>query len=128
MIKIKKYETRSANVLERLSIANSIFKIVCQYYGVTTKNARTSKRKGDLVLARQIAMYLMNQRLDKIPLTVMEIGLVCGYKHHSTVIRARNTIHEQIKTSANIRFDVDRIEQLVDKYLNIQWNLLLKIL
>jgi len=67
----------------------SINKIVCQEFNVDENKVREKNRKKEVVLARQIAMYL-SKELTKSSLKT--IGLHFGGRDHSTVIHSYNNI------------------------------------
>lgn len=73
----------------------SITKNVCDYLGVAENKIRDKTRKKEIVLARQLAMYL-SKELTKSSLKT--IGLHFGGRDHSTVIHACNSI-ENAKSS-----------------------------
>ncbi len=66
-----------------------ITKSVCEYFGLDENKLRDKTRKKEIVLARQIAMYL-SKELTKSSLKT--IGLHFGGRDHSTVIHACNSI------------------------------------
>jgi chromosomal replication initiator protein len=69
----------------------TITKVVCEHLGVAENKIRDKTRKKEIVLARQIAMYLAkNLTLSSLK----TIGLHFGGRDHSTVIHACNTIEE----------------------------------
>ncbi|MDX1700276.1 MAG: chromosomal replication initiator protein DnaA [Melioribacteraceae bacterium] len=73
-----------------ISIDN-ITKIVCQEFQVDENKVREKNRKKEVVLARQIAMYL-SKELTKSSLKT--VGLHFGGRDHSTVIHACNNIEK----------------------------------
>lgn len=70
---------------------DSITKIVCERFKVDENKVREKNRKKEVVLARQIAMYL-SKKLTKASLKT--IGLHFGGRDHSTVIHAFNSIEK----------------------------------
>ncbi|MHB8578326.1 MAG: chromosomal replication initiator protein DnaA [Ignavibacteriaceae bacterium] len=73
----------------------SITKSVCEYFRLDENKLRDKTRKKEIVLARQIAMYL-SKELTKSSLKT--IGLQFGGRDHSTVIHACTSI-ELLKQS-----------------------------
>lgn len=71
-----------------------ITKIVCEFFGVEENKVREKNRRKEVVLARQVAMYLAKQ-LTKSSLKT--IGLHFGGRDHSTVIHAQTSIEQMIK-------------------------------
>jgi chromosomal replication initiator protein len=70
---------------------DGITKIVCEEFKVDENKVREKNRKKEIVLARQIAMYL-SKKLTKSSLKT--IGLHFGGRDHSTVIHAFNNIEK----------------------------------
>ncbi|MCB9208496.1 MAG: chromosomal replication initiator protein DnaA [Ignavibacteriales bacterium] len=84
---VKEISTRKeANI----SIDN-ITKLVCEEFKVDENKVREKNRKKEVVLARQIAMFL-SKKLTKASLKT--IGLHFGGRDHSTVIHAFNNIEK----------------------------------
>jgi len=71
----------------------SITKIVCSYLNVAENKIRDKTRKKEIVLARQLAMYL-SKELTKSSLK--SIGLQFGGRDHSTVIHSCSAIEDAI--------------------------------
>ncbi len=71
-----------------------ITKIVCEFFGVEENKVREKNRRKEVVLARQVAMYLAKQ-LTKSSLKT--IGLHFGGRDHSTVIHAQTSVEQMIK-------------------------------
>jgi chromosomal replication initiator protein len=71
-----------------------ITKIVCEFFNVEENKVREKNRRKEIVLARQVAMYLAKQ-LTKSSLKT--IGLHFGGRDHSTVIHAQTSVEQMIK-------------------------------
>lgn len=69
----------------------TITRVVCEHLVVAENKIRDKTRKKEIVLARQIAMYLAK---DLTLSSLKTIGLHFGGRDHSTVIHACNTIEE----------------------------------
>ncbi|QQS38348.1 MAG: chromosomal replication initiator protein DnaA [Ignavibacteriales bacterium] len=78
----------------------SITKIVCAHLNVAENKLREKTRKKEIVLARQLAMYL-SKELTKNSLKT--IGLHFGGRDHSTVIHACNAIEEGKENDTSIK-------------------------
>ena len=85
-----------------------ITKNVCSYLKVDENKIRDKTRKKEIVLARQIAMYLAKE-LTKSSLKT--IGLHFGGRDHSTVIHACSSI-EELKTKDSI------LNEIIDNLKN----------
>ncbi len=62
-----------------------ILKVVSEFFGVKVQDLRSKKKTKEIVLARQVAMYLARQLTD---LSLGDIGKNIGGKDHATVIYA----------------------------------------
>ena len=93
-----------------LTIEN-ITKVVCDHLGVAENKIRDKTRKKEIVLARQIAMYLAkNLTLSSLK----TIGLHFGGRDHSTVIHACNTIEEYKVTDVSFSKILEEIKNKVE--------------
>ena len=87
----------------------TITKVVCDHLGVAENKIRDKTRKKEIVLARQLAMFLSKELTLS---SLKTIGLHFGGRDHSTVIHACNAI-EDYKTKDS---SINRIiEELRDK-------------
>src|SRR5699024_9310618 len=62
---------------------------VRQFYDVTVKEIKATKRTQNILLARQVAMYLPREKTDN---SLPKIGKEFGGRDHSTVLHAYNKI------------------------------------
>lgn len=69
----------------------AVLQAVCQRFGVTTQDILGDQRSREVLMARQVAMYLLRERAQ---LPLQQIGQMFG-KNHSTVLHAYN----RVKTS-----------------------------
>ena len=89
----------------------TITRVVCEHLSVAENKIRDKTRKKEIVLARQIAMYLAkNLTLSSLK----TIGLHFGGRDHSTVIHACNTIEEYKVTDPSFGKILDEIKNKVD--------------
>lgn len=88
-----------------------ITKVVCEYLDVEENKVRDKNRKQEVVMARQIAMYLSKQ-LTKSSLKT--IGLHFGGRDHSTVIHAYNNIEELISHDIALKETLDSIRTKIE--------------
>jgi chromosomal replication initiator protein len=89
----------------------TITKSVCNYLKIDENKIRDKTRKKEVVLARQVAMYL-SKELTKCSLKT--IGLNFGGRDHSTVIHACNTIESMKVTDTTIKYLVDNIRTKIE--------------
>ena len=81
---------------------------VCRYFGLTLEELISASRKGKIVSARQICMYICRE-LTASPLTM--IGKAMGGKDHSTVLHSCTTVSDRMSTDREYRNQVREIER-----------------
>lgn len=86
---------------------DDILERVCNHYGVNQQQAMGKSRKRDLVLVRQVSMYLA-QKYTKMPAS--RIGQLIGGRDHSTVLHSCNTIEQRLKVDKAFVEEVNSIE------------------
>jgi chromosomal replication initiator protein len=89
----------------------TITKNVCDYLGVAENKIRDKTRKKEIVLARQIAMFLSK---DLTKSSLKTIGLHFGGRDHSTVIHACATIEKAILHDFSIRDLVQNLKNQIE--------------
>ena len=87
-----------------------IINIVADHFGVSVADIKSSKRNSELVLPRQIFMYLCREMID-IPFT--SIASILGKKDHSTIMHGVKKIKNEINTSDDIKNKVDIIKKKI---------------
>ncbi len=100
--------SKAVRVVEKELTVEDIVRTTCEYYHVKDESIYTSSRKRDIVLARQVAMYLTHKHLPNLSLA--RIGQCIGSKDHSTVLHACRTIEEQIGVDKAVELAVGDIE------------------
>lgn len=100
--------SKAVRVVEKELTVEDIIRSTCEYYHVKDESIYTSSRKRDIVLARQVAMYLTHKHLPNLSLA--RIGQCIGSKDHSTVLHACRTIEEQIGVDKAVELAVEDIE------------------
>ncbi len=89
----------------------TITKVVCEHLGVAENKIRDKTRKKEIVLARQIAMYLAKELTLS---SLKTIGLHFGGRDHSTVIHACNSIEENKNKDTSLQNIIDDIRNKVE--------------
>jgi len=89
----------------------TITKVVCEHLGVAENKIRDKTRKKEIVLARQIAMYLAK---DLTLSSLKTIGLHFGGRDHSTVIHACNSIEDYRGRDSSFQLIIDDIRNKVE--------------
>lgn len=89
----------------------TITKTVCDYFKIDENKIRDKTRKKEVVLARQIAMFL-SKGLTKSSLKT--IGLNFGGRDHSTVIHACTSIENAKNKDISIKEIVDTLKSQIE--------------
>jgi chromosomal replication initiator protein len=88
-----------------------ITQIVCNYFEVDENKVREKNRKKEVVLARQVAMFL-SKKLTKSSLKT--IGLHFGGRDHSTVIHACNGIEQLLSDDSSTKGIVESLRNKIE--------------
>ncbi|OGX05751.1 MAG: chromosomal replication initiation protein DnaA [Omnitrophica WOR_2 bacterium GWA2_47_8] len=83
-----------------------IQKSVTEFYRISLSDLRAKRRHKNLVLPRQIAMYLTRKLTN---LSLPEIGYAFGGKDHTTVLHSCRKIDEKILTSKELKNTIDKL-------------------
>ena len=84
-----------------------ILRITAQQYGLSPDDLRSKGRRQELVLARQVAMYLVREMTSH---SYPEIGQFFGGRDHSTVMYAVQKIAEALGADADLASRVRKIQ------------------
>ena len=84
----------------------TIQKKVAEIYNLSDEILRAKKKTQDVVLARQVAMYLSRTLTSS---SLKTIGAKFGGRDHSTVIHSCNTVTSQMKKDVNFKLQIDSI-------------------
>jgi chromosomal replication initiator protein len=88
-----------------------IQKVVCEYFDIPVDLIRAKTRKQEVVLARQIAMYIAKEMTNS---SLKTIGIHFGGRDHSTVIHACQAVEEFIKTNNKQKQHIDQIRRTIE--------------
>ena len=83
---------------------------VGNFYGVSVKEMKGTRRVQNIVLARQVAMYLAREMTDN---SLPKIGKEFGGKDHTTVIHAHGKIKSMLETDDNLRLEIEAIKKKI---------------
>lgn len=90
---------------------SKIQEVVANYFQTSTAELKGKKRVRQIVVPRQIAMYLSRELTDA---SLPKIGQEFGGKDHTTVMHAYEKIEKQVKTDADIKTAVFDLRQMLD--------------
>ena len=89
---------RAVKVDDNPLTVDEILDTVCNHFSVTLSAVNSKSRKHDLVIARQVTMYLA-QKYTKMPAS--RIGRLVGNRDHSTVIHSCAQVENRLKVEVN---------------------------
>jgi chromosomal replication initiator protein len=95
---------------KKLITVDFIQRCVTEEFGVSLSDLKTRRRNKNIVLPRQIAMYLSRELTD---LSLPEIGNHFGGKDHTTVLHSYNKIKEGLSSDGVLKERVERIRQII---------------
>lgn len=91
---------------------DEVQKQVADYFGLSVDDLKDKTRKKEIVLARQIAMYLAKEYTG---FSLKSIGYHFGGRDHSTVIHAIQTISDYMIERKEMRMYIDEISKKFSK-------------
>src|SRR6185503_18505091 len=83
--------------------AEVIIREVAEFYGVDLRALTGRGRSRNIVVPRQVAMYLLREETDA---SLMDIGQLLGGRDHTTVIYGCEKIGEEINADSRLRQEV----------------------
>ncbi len=83
---------------------------VAKYYETSKETITSKKRTKEIVIPRQVSMYLCRELTDT---SFDEIGKVMGGKDHSTVMHGHSTISNELSTNAALRDDIEKLKKRI---------------
>jgi chromosomal replication initiator protein len=89
---------------------NEILKAVCTYYAVKAADIKGERRIKELVIPRQVAMYLMKE-ITHSP--YMTIGAFLGGRDHTTIMHGVERISKDVKKEEKVKQDLVNVKQLI---------------
>lgn len=90
----------------------NVINVVAEYFGVRPEDIKSQKRNKEIVLPRQISMYLIRILND---ISLKDVGNVLGGRDHTTVIYGYKTILKEMQVNKELE---NTIEMLKRKLLN----------
>lgn len=97
---------------KKLITVDFIQRCIAEEFGISMQDLKTKRRNKNIVIPRQIAMYLSRELTD---LSLPEIGNFFGGKDHTTVLYSYNKIKENITNNLELKDRVQKISQLIQQ-------------
>jgi chromosomal replication initiator protein len=83
--------------------AEAIMRDVADFYGVDIRAMTGRGRSRNIVIPRQVAMYLLREETDA---SLMDIGRLLGGRDHTTIIYGCEKISDEINSDSRLRQEV----------------------
>lgn len=90
--------------------AEVIFEEVATYFNVRISDIKGKRRTKQLVLPRQISVYLIRKLTDH---SLPEIGQLCGGRDHTTILYACESINKGLKENTALRDIINKVSSLI---------------
>ncbi len=98
---------RSVKIDDEPLTLDEIIDKVCSHFNVTVNAVNSRSRKQEIVLARQVSMYLA-QKYTKMPAS--RIGKLVGGRDHSTVLHSCSQIEKRLQVDKGFIAELSTIE------------------
>jgi chromosomal replication initiator protein len=85
--------------------------VVCDYFNIPIDLLRAKTRRQEVVIARQIAMYIAKETTNS---SLKTIGMHFGGRDHSTVIHACQAVEELVKSNKNYKQSIEQIRRKLE--------------
>ncbi len=102
------HNTISAISNVKAKTSQHVIESVANYFHISKDDIIGQVRKKEIMMPRQICMYLIKRELDH---SYEKIGEIFGGRNHSTVLHAFNSISRRIKTDPRLLRDIQAIKQ-----------------
>ena len=97
---------------ENISI-EIIQKVVAEAYGISWIDLKGKKRTKNIVLPRQLAMYIAKEMTEY---STTEIGSEFGGRDHTTVMHSLDKIKDSIKTDSSLDLHIQSLKRKIEEY------------
>ena len=89
-----------------------IIQTVAEHFGITMADIAGTKRNSEIVVPRQIAMYLCRKMTDA---SLKNIGNLLGKRDHTTIINGEKKIEAELKTNnSSLKNSIDIIMKKIN--------------
>lgn len=85
-----------------------LIEVVASFYDVTVESIKGVSRKKELVIPRQVAMYLLREELDA---SFPNIGSELGNRDHTTAMHSYQKIKSEVAANNRTKKDVEMIRE-----------------
>ena len=85
-----------------------ILDVVAEHYGVRKEDIKSQKRTKEIVLPRQVAMYLIRLLND---ISLQDVGKLLGNRDHSTIIHGYEKIDKEIAKNPELANSIEVLKK-----------------
>ncbi len=97
---------------KKLITVDFIQRCVAEEFGLTLQDLKTKRRNKNIVLPRQIAMYLSREMTE---LSLPEIGVHFGGKDHTTVLHSFNKVKNEVLNNEIFKEKINKVIQIIQQ-------------
>jgi chromosomal replication initiator protein len=98
---------------KRRVTSDTILQIVAEHYNVDLEQLRARGRSRNIVVPRQVAMYLLREETDS---SLVDIGKLLGGRDHTTVMYGCDKIAEDMTTDSRLRSEVMSLRERLQTF------------
>jgi hypothetical protein len=98
----------------------NIVKVVCLFYGITTKECFESNQREKIIKARQIVQYFHIKYTKKSLESIGKISLVYGRvkpHNHATILNSKKQVINQIEVYPEYNKEIIQIELMLSEFI-----------
>ena len=88
--------------------ADVIVRTVCEFYGIDLKTLQGRGRSRNIVMPRQIAMYLLREETDA---SLVDIGVLLGGRDHTTIMYGCEKITDELITDTRLKNEINTLRE-----------------
>ena len=92
-----------------------IIEVVAEHYGVRPEDIKSQRRNKEIVLPRQISMYLIRIFND---ITLQDVGKLLGNRDHSTIIHGFDKITNEMDRNPDLKNTIDILKKKLNQSVN----------
>ena len=85
--------------------------MVAEHFHISSADIKGSKRNSEIVVPRQIVMYLCR---DMTATALKAIGNILGKRDHSTIIHGADKIADEVKKNDTLRNTIDVLKKKIN--------------
>ncbi len=89
--------------------------MVAEHYGVRPEDIKSQRRNKEIVLPRQISMYLIRIFND---ITLQDVGKLLGNRDHSTIIHGFDKITNEMDRNPDLKNTIDILKKKLNQSVN----------